>query len=191
MECAPPKNHSPNEIGRMRSCICLEKTDHYFCPLDRESRAFYCQSVVIPRPNLNTEMGDQIEYFYDTLHAPWRPRLTDQCEWPQFICLAVRTEEGSPTHWPPQPEWPYQGGWNTFCRANLNKLCRQRDIQTTSRPSSPLSLAVSCPTIGLLHSLSLPIVDSSHRFNMPVEFGIWVNLDVNLMTFGLWHPVCL
>lgn len=155
MECAPPKNHSPNEIGRMRSCICLEKTDHYFCPLDRESRAFYCQSVVIPRPNLNTEMGDQIEYFYDTLHAPWRPRLTDQCEWPQFICLAVRMEEGSPTHWPPQPEWPYQGGWNTFCRANLNKLCRQRDIQTTSRPSSPLCLSL-CPVLQLDYCTPCP-----------------------------------
>lgn len=155
MECAPPKNHSPNEIGRMRSCICLEKTDHYFCPLDRESRAFYCQSVVIPRPNLNTEMGDQIEYFYDTLHAPWRPRLTDQCEWPQFICLAVRAEEGSPPHWPPQPEWPYQGGWNTFCRANLNKLCRQRDIQTTSRPSSPLCLSL-CPVLQLDYCTPCP-----------------------------------
>lgn len=69
--------------------------------------------------------------------------------------------------------------------------CVDRHTDHLSSFLSTMSLAVSRPTIGLLHTLSLPIVDSSHRFNMPVEFGIWVNLDVNLMTFGLWHPVCL
>lgn len=69
--------------------------------------------------------------------------------------------------------------------------CVDRETYRPPLVLSTMSLAVSCPTIGLLHSLSLPILDSSHRCNMPVEFGIWVNLDVNLMTCGLWHPVCL
>lgn len=45
------------------------------------------------------------------------------------------------------------------------------------------------PQLQLDYRSTPPILNRSQRFNMPVEFDIWLNLDGNLMTWDLWHPV--
>lgn len=114
-------------------------------------------------------------------HAALHPDATDWpvLEWPQLICLHGRRSVILPGLWrrSDSSEAEYTS-WTT---------CDH--MWTVARFSATYACLLFCPLTQLDYSSTPLILNSSQRFNMPLEFDIWLNLDGNLMTCSLWPPV--
>lgn len=114
-------------------------------------------------------------------HAALHPDATDWpvLEWPQLICLHGRRSVILPgcsrTSDSSEAEYSSQ----TTCDHMWTEECF----------SATYARLLFCPRTQLDYSSTPLILNCSQRFNMPLEFDIWLNLDGNLMTCSLWPPV--
>ncbi len=112
-------------------------------------------------------------------HAALHPDATDWpvLEWPQPICL----HEGRSVILPGCSWKSDSSKVDTFWT-----LCDH--MRTQDHFSANHTRLLLCPLTQLDYSSTPLILSSSQRFNMPLEFDIWLNLDGNLMTCNLWPP---
>lgn len=114
-------------------------------------------------------------------HAALHPDTTDWpvLEWPQLICLRRRWSVILPRRSRSSDSTKAEYTFRTTCAHMWTEEC--------------FSAIYVCLLFRLLTQLdyrSAPLIlNSSQRFNMPLEFDIWLNLDGNLMTVSLWPAV--
>lgn len=112
-------------------------------------------------------------------HAALHPDATDWpvLEGPQLICLHGRRSVILP------------GCPRKSDSSEYTFLAACDHMWTEDCFSAANACLLFCPLTQLDYSSTPLILNSSQRFNMPLEFDIWLNLDGNLMTCGLWPPV--
>lgn len=141
----------------------------------KETKLHHCLREVDPQLNLNTEMEEEMEHVQEHCICQTLTPQSDPCF---HSLLSAHVLRGRP--------------WERFAGLGQTSLSWTTcDRMWTEGCFSSLSL-LFCPRTQLDYSGAALIPSNPHssqRFNMPVEFDIWLNLDGTLMTWSLWLHV--